>query len=160
MGMKWSCPAEQQFKFGKGLQWFLLPEENTECFCTEWPSPVLQHTYLPAWGTRRGADPQELCAQRPLCGRGLSCVSREWQTVQAHRGAVPTPPTAQPSHAAFRAGAIYGAGSKHGERDCLNAWSLNRQHFLGSYALHFPGERHTLTNSALVTSEKQKRMKL
>lgn len=80
---------------------------------------------LPPWGMRTGADPRGLRAQRPLWGHGLSCVSREWQTRQADRGAEsfthPCHSTALPVQPSSGAGAIFGAGGKHGERDCLNA---------------------------------------
>lgn len=76
----------------------------------------------------------------PVCPEsGKLCRQTEGLRAFTHR------PTAQPSLCSrgFRAGAVYGAGSKHGEHDCVNAWSLNRHHFLGSYMLPFLGEQHT-----------------
>lgn len=66
--------------------------------CTE--SPVMLHTCV--WGMRERADLQGLHAQRPLWGHGLSCVSREGQTVQADRGAESLRPPV-PQHSPPRA---------------------------------------------------------
>lgn len=108
--------------------------------CTEWPSPVTLHTCLPgAWGrelTHKGCVPSSHCGAMacPVClESGKLCRQTEGLRAFAHPS---------PCSRGFRAEAINGAGSKHGERDCLNAWSLNRCRFLGSYVLHFPGEQH------------------
>lgn len=133
-------PCRTAVQIQQSLQWFLLPQENTECFCTEWLWPVLLHACLPgAWGRELT---HEGCMPRGHCGAMACPVCPESGKLCRHRGAESLHPPL-PQHSPPRAaGAIYGAGSKHGERDCLNAWGLNRHHFLGSYVLHFPGEQH------------------
>lgn len=76
-------------------------------------------TYLPAWVMGRELTHRG-CVPRGHCGAMACPVYQESGKLCRHRGAAPTPPTAQPSLCSrgFRAGAIYGAGSKHGERDC------------------------------------------